>query len=69
MKVGDKVQYRGGAKGEIIRERQLELYYTKWEREEDERHCMCYLVKYTLPDGKKIKSIARPQDLILLGDK
>ena len=35
MKVGDKVQYCGydtlGATGEIIREKEKTLYYSKWE--------------------------------------
>ena len=70
MKVGDKVQYCGydtlGATGEIIREKEKTLYYSKWEREGDDRYCMCYLVRYTMPNGKTINNVARPEDLKLL---
>ena len=70
MKVGDKVQYCGygtlGATGEIIREKEKTLYYSKWEREGDDRYCMCYLVRYTMPNGKTINNVARPEALKLL---
>ena len=71
MKVGDKVQYCGygtlGATGEIIREKEKTLYYSKWERGGGVgRYCMCYLVRYTTPNGKTINNVARPEDLKLM---
>tara|TARA_Y100000034_G_C6693561_1_gene305506 strand:- start:27 stop:251 length:225 start_codon:yes stop_codon:yes gene_type:complete len=70
MKVGDKVQYCGygifGAKGVIIREKEKTLYYSKWERTNEDQYCMCYLVEYTLSNGQTVKNVARPQDLKLL---
>ena len=70
LKVGDKVQYCGydtlGATGEIIREKEKTLYYSKWEREGDDRYCMCYLVRYTMPNGKTVDNVARPEDLKLM---
>ena len=70
MKVGDKVQFCGygidGAKGEIIREKEKTLYYSSLEREGDDRYCMCYLVRYTMPNGKTVDNVARPEDLKLM---
>lgn len=70
MKVGDKVQFCGynilGAIGEIIREKEKTLYYSNLEREGDDRYCMCYLVRYTLSNGKTVDNVARPEDLKLL---
>lgn len=70
MKVGDKVQFCGygilGAIGEIIREKEKTLYYSNLERECDDRYCMCYLVRYTMPNGKTVDNVARPEDLKLL---
>ena len=51
---------------EIIREKEKTLYYSKWEREGDDRYCMCYLVRYTMPNGKTVDNVARPEDLKLL---
>jgi hypothetical protein len=70
MKVGDKVQYCGygilGAIGEIICDKEKVLYYSSFEREGDDRYCMCYLVRYTMPNGQTVDNIARPEDLKLL---
>jgi len=72
MKVGDNVQYCVygifGAIGVIIREKEKTLYYSNLEREGDDRYCMCYLVRYTMPNGKTVDNVARPEDLKLLSE-
>ena len=70
MKVGDRVQYYNfgilGAKGVIVREKEKTLYYSKWERQGEDQYCLCYLVRYDLPNGTTVENVARPQELILL---